>query len=374
MRRIGTLLILAAPLVFAEVGLGLLPWAAGQRLRGLIYSPPAVTRARYEDYIETREPVTGWPKRRWADRGRTIPRVSPAFPNADSWCVTLYGDSMTYGAEVSDDEAWGNVLAQRLRCPVGNFGAGGYGTDQALLRFIGNNEDHAAVTVVGIYADNPLRNVNQYRYFLSGGEGLGMKPRFVLEGGELKLIPLPTLSYEQFTRALVEPGEMFLYETFLPGSLHGLVRWTFPYTVSLLRLLRSEPVSSYLRGQPSWISFYDPADESRALPITVAIVEEFRRARSHRAIVAVLFPTPASYNISHGGVSALHPLSEQLEAHGVPTRDLTTDFGVHLGDRSICELVTDRATCTGHFNAAGNRVIAEAVERFLVAGKLIDAK
>ena len=75
-------------------------------------------------------------------------RFSPAYPEPGNECVTLYGDSFTYGVGVREEYAWGNTLAERLRCRVGNFGVGGYGTDQALLRFMHNPNDPSSVAVL----------------------------------------------------------------------------------------------------------------------------------------------------------------------------------------------------------------------------------
>ena len=140
-------LAVAVLLVLAEASLALLPVIAGKNLlRGILYFPPEVTREKYERYLSIRDPVVGWPARSApsAAAGLPVPRPSPAFPEPGEWCVTLYGESMTYGDEVTDAEAWGNVLAQRLGCRVGNFGVGGYGSDQALLRFIASIPNNMA--------------------------------------------------------------------------------------------------------------------------------------------------------------------------------------------------------------------------------------
>lgn len=372
MRRAGVLLIVAFLAGLVELSLAVLPRIGGDRLAAIIYSAPAVTRAQYDDYLETREPVYGWPKRPSAARGRTLPRPSPAYPDAGRWCVTLYGDSMTYAEEVGDEDAWGNLLARRLECPVGNFGAGGHGTDQALLRFLGNREDEAPVTVVGIFADNPMRNVNQYRYFITGGEALGLKPRFVLENGKLELIPLPKLTYDQFLDAIEDPGVAFPHEEFLPGSFSGPAVWSFPYLWSAVRAIRRSATIDYLMGRPRWVGFYEPGSASRALAITAGIAEMFReQAVPGKSIVAVVFPDRFSYTAAReSGESPLRPLIAELERRRLPTLDLTDDFERHLRERSFCELLS-RSNCTGHFNAAGNRVMAEAVHRFLIAEGLV---
>ena len=373
LRIVASMLIAAVLVALAEASLALLPRLAGKNLlRGILYFPPEVTREQYERYLAIRDPVVGWPARAaLRAAGGPEPRPSPAFPEAREWCVTLYGESFTYGDEVSDAEAWGNVLAQRLGCRVANFGVGGYGTDQALLRFTANPADRAPVTIVGVFADNPLRNVNQYRYFL-GGEALALKPRFVLENGALKLVPIPNLSYEQFINGLSDPRAVFAHEVFLPGSRHGPVIWSFPYTLSLLDLVRTDHVINYVRGRPSWINFHRLDHDSRALPTTVAIVEEFRRrATAGKTVVAVIYPTGASYKLTRRtGESTFGALVAELAARGIPARDLTADFAAYLGERSFCEMLSSAAACSGHYNAEGNRVVAEAMQAFLAANRL----
>jgi len=365
-------LIVAVLVALAEAGLALLPRIAGKDLlRGILYFPPEVTRAQYERYLAVRDPVVGWPARGLGAEGQPVPRPSPAYPGTGEWCVTLYGDSFTFGDDVSDADAWGNVLAQRLGCRVGNFAVGGYGTDQALLRFIDNPADRAPVTIVGVFADNLLRNVNQYRYFLTGGVTLALKPRFVLENGALRLVPLPNLGYDQFIAGLRAPHSIFAHEAFLPGSRHGPVIWSFPYTLSLLDLVRTDHVTNYVRGRPSWINFHRLDHDSRALPTTVAIVEEFRRrATAGKTVVAVLYPTGASYKLTRRtGVSTFGALAAEFTARGIPARDLTADFAAYLGERSFCQLLTSAAACSGHYNAEGNRVVAEAMQAFVTANR-----
>ena len=62
-----------------------------------------------------------------------VPR--PQSSELSPSCGSAFGDSMTRGDEVKDDEAWLHRLSERLGCNVQNFGVGGYGLDQAALRY-----------------------------------------------------------------------------------------------------------------------------------------------------------------------------------------------------------------------------------------------
>ena len=49
-------------------------------------------------------------------------------------------------------------------------------------------------------AHNAMRNVNQYRFLLTGRETLGFKPRFVLEQGNLRIVPIPFVPVGEMDR------------------------------------------------------------------------------------------------------------------------------------------------------------------------------
>ena len=58
-------------------------------------------------------------------------------PAATQLVGTDYSEfyQMVAKGEVTDDEAWLHRLSERLGCNVQNFGIGGYGLDQAALRY-----------------------------------------------------------------------------------------------------------------------------------------------------------------------------------------------------------------------------------------------
>jgi hypothetical protein len=350
----------------------------------IFYTVPHITRQRYDHYLAIRDPILGWPsptKFGATDFDLSGARRSSVFPQPGHECVSLYGDSFTFGDEVDDNDAWGNILARLLGCRVGNFGVGGYGTDQALLRFIGNSKDSAPATVLGVFADNLLRNVNQNRYFLTGGEPLAMKPRYILMHNTLKLVPILKLSFEEFQHALEAPATAWPYEFFLPGARHGPTIWTFPYSVSFIKLLASpyfqDLVAKRLSGQPSWIDFYNQDHVSGALPLTVQIIQEFRRIATERkkVLLVVIFPTRSALEIYlRTGRSPFEPLRAALHQRKIQVYDLVGDMATYLRNRSFCEILTNSNKCTGHFNPEGNKVVANLVYGRLLAEGMLHRK
>src|SRR5262249_27183018 len=68
----------------------------------------------------------GWPR---TDDARMQPREQRSV------CGSAFGDSFTNADEVEDGEAWPYLLSEILGCKVQNFGVGGYGLDQSVLRY-----------------------------------------------------------------------------------------------------------------------------------------------------------------------------------------------------------------------------------------------
>lgn len=105
--------------------------------------------------------------------------------------IALFGDSFTFGEDVSDDETFGAQLERLLGASgspveVLNFGVHGYGHDQMLL-YLRETLPlyHPDVVLLGYVSDDSLRNLTTFRDYA--------KPRFRLRSGELHLegVPVP---------------------------------------------------------------------------------------------------------------------------------------------------------------------------------------
>jgi hypothetical protein len=322
-----------------------------------------------DNYQKRRDPELGWPAP--ASLGGDVfdaegKRPSPSSPPGPP-CVALYGDSFTFAGEVPHGEAWGDVLAGMLGCAVANYGVSGYGTDQALLRSRRHPAPQARVAILGIYPENVLRNLNQYRVFI-GGSAFSFKPRFVLEQDALRLIPLPKLSAEGVAEFHRRPETLLPHETFLPDSRWGPARLDFPHALALGRALFHPRVWAALAGKTSWGAFLKPDHPAGGHALTVAIAQTFAeeaRARGQKALM-VLFPTQSAHRrFEKEGHWAHRPLAEAMENAGLHVLDVSPDFAERAKSLQggFCDLLTFPETCRGHYNAAGYRLVAEAVHR-----------
>jgi len=336
--------------------------------RGMFYVPP--TTANLAEYLRTRDPQLGWPSpvQPKDDLDASGSRIVPAFPDPSTpACVSLYGDSFTYGEDVDHEHAWGNVLAKNLACRVANYGVGGYGTDQALLRFRQKKEDAAKVVLLGILTENILRNVNSYRELLAPGQPLSFKPRFLVGAdGALTLVPILTPKEADLPRIFEEPQAVFEHDYFVPGGPSGVSKPGFPYLATLIGLRKNFRMRAAMSGEPSHAPFYKPDHESGGLAVTSAIARTFAKEAAERGAFGgvVIIPLPADLKyLKDHGAAAHAPLVAELTRAGVPYVDTSEKLLSSLGGKDPCSLYVK---CRGgHFNEEGYRLLAEYVQGWL---------
>ena len=329
----------------------------------LLYDPPQIEN--YASYLKNRDPVLGWPNRAGFGQGefdRSGSRLVPKFPDpALPSCVALFGDSFTWGAEVTPEHAYGNVLSGLLGCRVANYGVSGYGIDQAYLRYKKVINDNAPIVILGYYSDNIVRNINQERGFLTN-QVFWLKPRFILEANELKLIPLPTLTEVEYLSLGSHAQELLPYDYFAPGGPSGIHSLKFPFTLSVLGTIQHYRLKARLKLHPGYAQFYDPAHSSHALQVTESIIKSFvsEAQRRNQKPMVLLIPDGRDMRwLRDHGTLPYAELANRLRNAGVIVLDVAEELNKHLGSRDPCELYI---RCEGgHFNPDGYKRVAEIV-------------
>ena len=322
--------------------------------------------------------MLGWPSQSsfgQHDQDKTGSRLIPAFPDPDTnrACVSLYGDSFVWGDEVDNTHAWSNVLSQLLHCRVANYGVGGYGTDQAYLRFHYHQPDPASIVIIGFSSDNITRNINQLRNLMLPAAQCTLKPRFILDPqGQLDLVPIPELTAEDYRELSQRPERYLKHEFFSPGGLSGLQSMGFPYTLTVAKLLKPL-LQKALTFEPRYIAFYRPDHPSGALAVTTAILARFqheaREAGKFPLVVIIpIGPDLAHYRKVHQWFS--QPLIDNLERNHINYLNVGPAILEYLGTRDYQELFSQG----GHFNNEGYEVLAKIVFRYLVSKDLITPK
>src|SRR5215469_11308455 len=159
------------------------------------------------------------------------------------------------------------------------------------MRFL-NATDHSPVVFLDHYSDNILRNVNQFRNFISPHTQYGFKPRFVLRDGALSAQPLPSISEKALQAFFDEPQLILHEEFFLPNSPSGPLIASFPYAWSLIKAYDNWMIRAARARQPPWTDFYSPEHAAHGLALTSAILTDFYSNATAQGIqpVVVLLP------------------------------------------------------------------------------------
>ena len=311
----------------------------------------------------------GWPSPAEAfapPRDATGAKVNPDFPADARACASIYGDSFVWGDDVALADGWVEQLSRKLGCRVANFGVSGYGTDQAFLRFRRVTTDAAPVALLGIFPENVMRNVNQYRAFIGfAPHPSWLKGRFVLDPpGRLQWIARPQLDLDAFVALHRAPATVLPREYLLPDTRDGPVTVRFPYALTLARVALMPRVRVRLTGRPSWGDFFTPDHPSGALQLTAAIAEAFVREAERRGRRALVIMLPGASSLrAHATFGAFEyaPLVAMLTARGVDVFDPGPGLLAATAGRDYCALYAAPATCAGHFGLAGSTLMAELV-------------
>jgi hypothetical protein len=268
------------------------------------------------------------------------------------------GDSFTYGSEVADGETWEAQLeALSPRFEALNFGVGGYGTDQALLRLrreLGRWSPQVAV--MGILVENIGRNVNRYRplYFPSSSTP-GVKPRFVLAGGELVLVPQPFAERAEVARAVADGSviarlaEHEYWREPDPGWLrHSL----------LARLFLGWRAYSRRQAESLWAE-----PEGEPAQVTLALLSAFQREALASGVpycLVLVFPRQKELDqLVERGSKSWQTLLDGLAVRGVPCIDLADELAPAYAARRKGFFVR------GHLSPRANGLVAARVARWL---------
>lgn len=331
--------------------------------KGIVYKPSKVSSYEYAKYLRERDEIVGWPSPQRID-----PSLSGHEKNTSY--ISVYGDSFTEGGNVTYEHTYSSVLSKLLNRRVANYGAGGYGTDQAYIRFYNNIHDNSQIVILGVATENILRNVNSYRTLLSNqskDQMFGLKPRFIInDKGTLELIPLPKLNYNDFSKLIISPEKYLAYEYFILDGPAGIYKFRFPFTITLLKAItKNFHIRANLRQVPWYKEFYEPGHPSNGLYVTYGIINEFYREakRRNKKPVILIIPTPLDLLYFEKKKDwSYKNLTKELQKNNIPFIDAGPYMINYLNGghpRELCQCIS------GHYNEKGYRILAETVYKEL---------
>lgn len=377
-RRAGLVAMgLVLGLALAELWLRLAPPIPPQFMLPLPYKHEDLQRiAREETYIRF-DATLGWVPTpnsihegggityRTNRAGLRAEREYSLQPRPERRRLAAFGDSFTYCEEVELADCWTSQLERQWAgSEVLNFGVPGYGPDQAWLRYQSEGSAYQPCAVlIGHLIENINRVVNRFRPFYEPAGGLVLsKPRYLLVGGDLELLPNPVADPEDLDDPLWVEETLGPYDDwYFPGLFvaNPLDRFRF---VRLSRTVTARrPDYEFTRDWAAQIA-QAYRGQGEAFQVTGRVLLEFARevSRDGATPVVVIFGSEMEIRaLREKGEKVYAPLLEWLAREGVATIDLTDELAEQTRRTSLSRVVGN------HYTPLGNRVVASTLARRL---------
>lgn len=275
--------------------------------------------------------------------------------------VVVMGDSQAWGYGVGDDQTIPAQLQRLLNdggaapYQVLNLGVGGYGTDQAFLKYLVQGRRYAPdVVVLTVFKNDPVENARTVAWGVE-------KPRFYLDSGRLCLGNVPP------ARAPGWPNNRLLADREpslrLPGTSIDLA-----HTATARFFLRREWLPALLAkgdGDLGVVRRDVACVGNRAdyagdgLELLGRLAGELRRITAADRARLVLLLVPKTKEQEEPALPAYYdPLAAGFRAQGIPFVDLRRHLG---GEGPAAFLPNDP-----HLSAAGSRAAAVALRDCLL--------
>jgi hypothetical protein len=281
--------------------------------------------------------------------------------------VAAFGDSFTHCDEVSLEDCWTTRLEGAWeRSEVLNFGIPGSAPDQGWLRYQRDGKPYQPCAVlVGFQVENVNRVVNRYRPFYSPQTGVALsKPRFLLEGDGLRLLPNPVTGPGQLDDpAWVErnlgPDDFWYFPgMFAPSPLDNLMLARLTRS-AVFRQHRATIQGPKSEGRPNGSAF-SPDDERFQLSGRL-LVEFAREVQADGATpVVVLFgQRDEVVAVRHRQPKEYQPLLDWLAAEQIATIDATDDLAREANRVGASRLFAQN----GHYSRRGNQTVGATLAK-----------
>lgn len=250
--------------------------------------------------------------------------------------VVCSGDSFTFGDGVDTSNTWCQQLASRdPRLEPVNLGQGGYGVDQAYLRFLRDTKDLQHQLHLFAFIDDDFRRMQSDTF-------LGFsKPVLTIEEGALKTgnVPVPRTSTSH-------------------PWLNALPR---AFNETRTAVLMTRVLKKYARPDEAAPS---AEKEAETKAVVRAIFADLNRVNHQKGSTLVLVHLPTMGEL-HGEDAWGRFIAEAARTEQVAVIDLVPAFQARTDARSLFLL---QGTAGGHYNAAGHAFVADEIARQLRLG------
>lgn len=279
--------------------------------------------------------------------------------------VASFGDSFTHCDDVSNQHTWQEYLTRiKPEWEVINFGVGGYGLDQAFLRYQRDGKKYRPhVVLIGYMSENINRHINVFRPFYMSGTGLPFaKPRFLVKEDGILLKENPLTERTDYEQLLKRPKDIILelgmedwhYQQKPKENL-----FDFLPSVRIIRLasymVHSEVNSPIIHG---WKYNVD----SHAFDLTLKIFDTFHKnVLGQEALpVIVLFPNKNNlHRFRDGRSNSFEPIIRHFENKGYQYIDL------HMAFETYGKYIPLNQLFAGHYTPVANEIVAKYISDYI---------
>ena len=276
--------------------------------------------------------------------------------------ISTFGDSFTHCSDVKNNETWQAVMeSYDSNMEVLNFGVGGYGLDQAYLRYLEDGRQYQSnIILIGYMSENIMRNVNTYRPFYIPDTGFPLtKPRFMVKNGVLSLIPNPINSLHDYKMLLVHSRDTLSRigaNDYYFKRRYSSNAFDWSPTVKLVTLLiqgfdrKSADENIYINGQYN--------ENSEAFKVTKKIFDEFYNTSITNKSMPIILVFPNRDDITQyrmGNLKSYSPLLRYFDSVGYKYIDLMGAFD----DAAIEDLFAEHYS--PHYSPVANKLAAKYI-------------
>ncbi len=289
--------------------------------------------------------------------------------------LAVFGDSYTQG-HPRIEKSWPYRLEQQLGRPVLNFGVGGYGTDQAYLRFEERyvGKLHTPYAALFVMPENIGRIVNRYRGFHRRQHVSFTKPMFHKSSdGKISLLPNPLTLPDELTklgdmRFLKEIGiHDYWFQYYQNYGLNQYVK--FPYSYQFVKAIPYYTQLFYNRRIKLNYAYAALYKDQRALEVLDYILNAFATRAEKLGVVPMIGFLPARENMVRYQETGKAVYQDYVRDLASRDRVLVIDgldfFAPYLerGADPSSFFISDQ---NGHYNAIGEDVVSEGMYRTLL--------
>ncbi len=229
--------------------------------------------------------------------------------------IVCVGDSFTHGDEVSFEGSWPHLLAQMTGRKVLNLGVGGYGIDQAALRYeyVGVPEK---VVLLGLISGDFERALTPMYSFTRGG--LRSKPMFVFDGEVARVVNQPAIAGDDLARefALGARSPFFRLDHSFDARIFEHSFWDHLYVA---RMVKSLLVWKAARKPPVYLT---PGPDFAFCMAILRYLDSVARSRGATLMVVLLDNSPSMDDRRHND-DPWRVTREGLAAVGIKVIDTT---------------------------------------------------